>query len=191
MKNGIIFWFIAGLTTTAQAAWQLDNAHSQLHFISVKSNKVGEVNTFQKLEGAINDAGEVTLKIDLTSVDTKVQIRDERLQKFFFEVDQFPQAELTAKLDLSIVEALKVGEVLEQTVNATLILHGVAKELEAQVVVVQLTDSLLVASRSPIILNTEDFQLVKGVEKLAELAKLEAISYAVPVGFSLRFTQEK
>jgi hypothetical protein len=88
------------------------------------------------------------------------------------------------------ISALKIGETLVQPLTAKLSLHGSIKEFESQVVVVKLVaDNLLVTSQTPIILNTADFQLIDGVNKLAELAKLDAISNAVPVSFVLTFNK--
>lgn len=191
MKKLIILLVVYSLSMTVQAAWQLDNANSQLTFVSVKANKVGEVHVFQKLEGTVNDEGQASLKIDLTSVNTNVAVRDERMQKFLFEVDKFTHAELTAQLDMTKISALKVGETLVQPVVVKLNLHGTTKDLENPVVVVKLVnDSLLVVNQSPVILNTEDFQLIDGVNKLAELAKLDAISKAVPVSFVFTFNKQ-
>jgi polyisoprenoid-binding protein YceI len=191
MKKLIVLLLTTGLSITTQAAWQLENTDSQLNFVSVKANKVGEVSIFQRLEGTINDEGQATLKVDLASVSTNVQTRDERMQKFLFEVEKFSHAELTAQLDMTKIEALKVGEKLVQPLAAELTLHGSTKELESQVVVVRLAeDNLLVISQAPIILNTADFELVDGVKKLAELAKLDAISNAVPVSFVLTFSKQ-
>lgn len=191
MKKLITLLIICSLSVTVQAAWQLDNANSQLTFVSVKANKVGEAHVFQKFEGTVSDEGQASLKIDLTSVNTKVAVRDERMQKFLFEVDKFTHAELTAQLDMTKISALKVGETLVQSVTVKLNLHGTTKDLENPVVVVKLAnDNLLVVSQSPVILNTEDFQLIDGVNKLAELAKLDAISKAVPVSFVLTFNKQ-
>ena len=191
MKKLIVLLLTTGLSITTQAAWQLDNANSQLNFVSIKANDVGEVSIFQRLEGTVSDEGQATLKVDLTSVNTNVQTRDERMQEFLFEVEKFPHAELTAQLDMAKIEALKVGEKLVQPLEAKLELHGSTKELESQVVVVRLAeDNLLVISQAPIILNTADFELVDGVKKLAELAKLDLISNAVPVNFMLTFSKK-
>jgi hypothetical protein len=46
--------------------------------------------------------------------------------------------------------------------------------------------SLLVNSVKPVIIKAVDFNLVKGIEKLRQLAGLPSISTTVPVSFVLR-----
>lgn len=191
MKRLICFGLLVGFTATASAAWQLETANSYLNFVSIKANKVGEVNRFQTLEGTISDEGKAELKVDLTSVNTNVALRDERMRRFLFEVEQFSHATLTTQLVLEKIEALKMGESLVQPLKAELSLHGLTKELEFQALIVRLVgDKLAVTSQAPVILNTADFKLVDGVKKLAELANLDAISNAVPVNFLMTFVKK-
>ena len=80
---------------SAQAAWQLVNESSQLNFISTKASHIAEPHTFDLLSGSIADTGRVQLNIDLASVATGIDIRNERMQTMLFNVVTFPQAEIT------------------------------------------------------------------------------------------------
>ena len=94
---------------SANAHWSLDNAASTLSFVTVKAEHVAEVHTFDVLSGSIDDAGEVKIAIELASVNTMIQIRNERMQAMLFETNLFPDANITGKVDLEAISAMKPG----------------------------------------------------------------------------------
>jgi polyisoprenoid-binding protein YceI len=178
----------SALISSAFAAWELDNDNSRINFVSIKKGNVPELGRFTSLEGTISDNGETTLKINLASVDTKIQIRDERMREFLFETAQFAQATFSAQLDLSLLNALPVGGQGVQIIGGKLDFHGISKDIKADVMLTRLSPTKFMASTfAPVLLNAEDFQLNAGVEKLRELAGLPSISFAVPVTFHLSF----
>ena len=61
---------------TSQAAWQLDQAQSQLRFVSVKNGVVAEVHQFSQLSGNWADDGKVTVQIPVITLDTLIPIRN-------------------------------------------------------------------------------------------------------------------
>lgn len=176
---------LAGLGVQA-AEWQIDNAQSQLSFVSTKKVNVAEVHHFGMLTGGLSEAGEFDLAIDLESVNTGIDIRDSRMREFLFDVVDFPEANLVARVAPDFVNSLKVGESKASTVDGELSLHGQHQPLSFEVLVTKISETeLLVNSAKPLILNVSDFELVQGVEKLRELAGLPSISHAVPVSFYL------
>jgi len=176
------------LAMNAQANYQLDNATSSLNFISVKKNKIGEVHTFKQFNGSINSKGVAEVVVDLSSVQSNIDIRNERLKSMLFETGVFPTAKASAMLDISQLETIKTGQVLAMPIELTLDLHGKSKLIKTSVQVVGLTEgAFLVSTIKPIMLNALDFDLSEGVTKLMEVAKLPSISAAVPVSFSLIF----
>lgn len=172
---------------SAQAAdWQLNNAESQLSFISIKKGNVAEVHHFDRLTGSLSENGLFTVDIDLESVNTNIDIRDQRMREFLFNVVDFPAATLSAQVEPAMVAELGVGASRTATVEASLNLHGQTQTVAADVVVTKLNDNtLMLVSAKPLILNVADFALVQGVEKLQELAGLPSISHAVPISFYL------
>ncbi|MFV0275687.1 MAG: hypothetical protein ACK5HY_00645, partial [Parahaliea sp.] len=50
-------------------------------------------------------------------------------------------------------------------------------------------DLLRVVTTRPVVVNAGDFDLVKGIEALRQVAGLKTISTAVPVTFSLVFSE--
>lgn len=167
-------------------SWQLDNGQSQLSFVSVKKNNIAEVHHFDWIAGSVNEAGELAVEIDLTSVNTGIEIRDSRMKEFFFEVDAYPTADLHAKIDPAFISELAAGQSKPLAVDAELDFHGQKQSVNLALMVTKVSDKeLLVVSNQPVILNVADFDLVKGLEKLRELAGLPSISQAVPVSFYL------
>ncbi|MDO8827998.1 YceI family protein [Methylophaga sp.] len=170
------------------ADWDLDNADSQLHFMSVKSSSIAELHTFKTISGSLLDSGQAELVIDLNSVDTKVPIRDERMQSMLFDTANFPQATLTTKVDIAAVKALKAGQTLTQDVELQLDLHGQTRMLPAQLQVTALASGkLMVATTAPVIIKAEDFDLVEGINALRDEVGLPSITLAVPVTATLFF----
>jgi len=176
------------LSLPAHAAWELDNSQSWLYFVSIKAQDIGELNTFKNLMGTVNADGKVELKVDLTSVDTNIPIRDERMQEFLFKTTDHAHAVLTTQLDMERITAIKVGETEPHTVEVILDLHGEQQVITNTLLFSRLTDSkMLVVNQMPILINSAQFKLVAGIEKLRELAGLPSISKVVPVTFALTF----
>ena len=179
---------VAMLASPAFAQWKLDNDASSLNFISVKKANIAEVHHFQKLSGEVSDAGNIHLVIDLSSVETQIPIRNERVKTMLFEIAQFPVAEFDGQIDLSKVSALKVGDYLDMAVNGKLAMHGKTQDAKATLRVVRLKhDRVQVVTKSPIIINADQYDLAAGIDKLREIAGLSEISLAVPVSFALVF----
>lgn len=193
MKKLALFLSVLLLSSfqAATADWLIDNTQSQLNFISTKKTHVAEMHQFTIISGVFDDAGKLMVAIDLTSVDTSIDVRDERLKNFFFEVDQFSTARLTAQIEAGAVENLSIGDVSRVVAEAELSLHGEQQKLNVEAIITKLAaNRISVVSSKPLLLNVSDFALVKGVEKLRELAGLPSISHAVPVSFYLTLVKK-
>ena len=70
------------LAPPLQASWSLVNEASLITFVSIKKNSVAEVGHFKQVAGTIGDDGKVEMKIDLASVDTGIEVRDQRKRVF-------------------------------------------------------------------------------------------------------------
>lgn len=181
---------LVGLSLGAQADWQLEAEDSALFFVSIKSGSVAEIHRFKAMDGRVDKAGKLELVIDLASVDTAIEIRDQRMREHLFNTEQYAQASLTAELNASDYKGLKPGESVRIEPALTLNLHGQGQSLEASLTVTKAVDgSLRVNTRKPVIVNAGDFALTEGVEKLRELAGLPSIAQAVPVTAELVFTK--
>jgi len=183
---------LASVATSVSARWQLDNDASSMDFITIKKSKAGEQNTFHKLKGIIEQNGKATVIISLASVESKIPVRNERMQSMLFEVTRFPEATVLAEVDYVRIDSMSPGDTFVHPVKMKLSLHGEEREIETELRVVRLNeDRLLVSTVRPLVINADDFMLGKGVEKLREIAKLSSISTAVPVTVDLVFERMK
>lgn len=171
-------------TGSAQAGWDV-TASSRVGFVSIKNNSIGENNVFEQVTGSISDEGHVALSIDLTSVETGVGIRNERLQRMLFEVGKFPTAMVQATLSASQLDALKAGDNVSETVKVTVSLHGMSVDKLAPLSVGVSEDGLRVTSTQPIVVTAKDFGLESGVAALQAIAGLNAISQSIPITVDL------
>lgn len=173
---------------SAKADWELNGAQSKLAFVSVKNDSAAELSEFEELSGKITKSGEFNLKIGLDSVQTHIDIRNERMREFLFNTDQFPLANISGSLAEDTLKTLKVGQVHNVSVDLTVDLHGKSQVKTAQLQAVKLDDARLwVVTAQPLILNAAEFALQDGIDKLQELAGLSSIDSAVPVTVSLFF----
>ena len=186
----LVMLMLLGFSPLAIADWELLNDESSLHYVSIKSSNAGEVNSFQKLSGSVSDSGEVSLNIDLASVETDIPIRNERMQEMFFDVGKFAEANISGSVDLARVSELEVGDTYTDSITLKLSLHGVSKDVTSGVQITKLSnDKMLVTSLEPVIVNAGDYKLAEGIEALREIASLPTVSTVVPVTYSLVFKQ--
>ena len=186
-----IFCFVAVLflASSAAAHWELDNSSSTLSFVTVKADHVGEVHTFDQLSGDINDDGSVQIMIELASVNTLIDIRNERMQNMLFETNLFPQATISGEIDLDAVAEMDAGVSQAISVDFDLAIHGESSSYTADVLVTRTESGVLASTVKPIIVMADTHGLVSGVEALREVAGLPSISRAVPVSFNVVFEQ--
>lgn len=169
-------------------SWSVDADASSLSYVSVKSGEIAETNTFSGLSGTVGEDGSATLQIDLATVETKVDIRNERMRDIFFDVAQYPTATVTAKVDPAAFDGLAIGESTAQPLEATLTVKGVEAPVETQVSVTRTAqDRVLVTSTEPVIVYADALKLTDGLATLQQLAGLPSITPAVPVSFSIAF----
>ena len=189
LKSIFCFITVFFLASSVSAHWELDNNSSTLSFVTVKADHVGEVHTFDQLSGDINDDGSVQITIELASVNTLIDIRNERMQNMLFETNLFPQATITGEIDLDAVAAMDAGVSQAISVDFDLAIHGETSSYTAGVLVTRTESGVLASTLKPIIVMADTYGLVSGVEALREVAGLPSISRAVPVSFSVIFEQ--
>ncbi len=193
VKIWCVLLFVMGLSSAntlhAASDYVLDPDKSSLYFVSTKQIHVVENHTFQEMSGSISEIGSAQLRINLSSVDTGIAIRNQRVRDLLFEVASFAEAIVTLPVDTSGLAALGVGSSQTQAISASLTMHGVTAAVDTEVVVTRLsTTSLMVQSASPILISAGDYNLAGGVDALRNIANLDVISYTVPVNFTLVFS---
>jgi polyisoprenoid-binding protein YceI len=134
MKKWLVALGLAATVSVSAASaqtgsWQLDPNHSNAQFVARHlgiSNVQGE---FTKVTGAVQlneqdiSKSSVTASIDLSSVDTRVQMRDNDLKsEHFFDVAKYP---------IMTFQSTKIWKTGDGTTKMTgnLTLHGITKEV--------------------------------------------------------------
>ena len=180
-----------GVAGTAGAgSWTLDGSASKIQFGSVKNQYNGEAHFFDGLSGTVSADGMADVEIDLTSVETYVDIRNERMLEFVF--NQIGTAGLAAEFDMAAMEALAPGESLVQDVDVTLNLLGEEVAVFAPTFIMRVSDDkVIVTSDEMIYLATDELGIDAGIDKLQEIAGLDNIARSVPFTFRLMFTADE
>ncbi|MDC2887821.1 YceI family protein [Psychrosphaera algicola] len=173
------------------ADYKLDNDNSAFHFLSTKKQTTTEVHQFTQLSGTINKQGLASLSIDLNSVESNIEIRNQRMTKELFETNLYPQAVFTTQVKPSVYENLTLGEHTTTTIEGMLSLHGISQKITTEVMLVKgKNKTLTISTIKPLVINSDQFQLTGGIDKLKQLAGLSSISYSVPITFSLAFSHQ-
>jgi len=105
-----------------------------------------------------------------------------------FETFKFPNATVTAQLDKARLQALSDNKPVNYPLNVTLNLHGLTKQIAVPVTITRTTtNSVSVATTSPVVVQAEDFALTAGIARLASAAGGIQILPSAKVTFSLVF----
>ncbi|UTV29749.1 YceI family protein [Photobacterium atrarenae] len=190
MLHGLLMVMLLGVCPQVWAGWKLDNPRSNVNFLSVKNDAIIEPHYFRNISGSVTREGVVKVMIDLSSIDSQISIRDERMKKELFEVEGFPLATLTAKVDPALLTSMSPGKTQAFETEFTLDLHGKTQTLKARLQATGLENGgLLVSTTWPVILSSEPFGLDKGIEVLKNIANLNSILLSVPVNAQLMFVK--
>ena len=185
----LAFLLLTGAALSARADWYLDGESSRLSFVSSKNANVSEVQRFLVLHGKVDPEGLAQVEVELESINSGIPLRDERMRKELFQVEQFPDTVITTKIDLRPINDLAPGAQQELRLPLTVDLHGQRHTYNAELLATRLDDRRFqVVTLEPLVINAEDFDLAPGVEALRKMAGLSAISLSVPVSAVLIFT---
>lgn len=178
------------LTLGAQAeTWTLDPSNSRISFGSVKQKSIGESHSFSGLNGTVAADGTVTATIDLATVDTDIDVRNERMIKHVFK--NAPAAKLSAEMDMDALNAMKPGDAQTILVEGTLEFLGEEIPIDVDMFVMRATgDKVVAVSNDMIYLSTEELGIDAGIDMLKEIAGLEVITRATPVTIRLVFNSK-
>ena len=190
IKTLLNFWVLFLFSTPAFSDWNLINEESQINFISIKASDIAEIHTFKDLSGSVKNSGEVQVIINLSSLETLIPIRNERMANLLFETKIYPTATFKLEADLQTILLTEVGKSLDVTYRGVLELKSKQFSMPIKLSVTRLGDqSFSVRSSEPLLLNANRLGLSAGIESLRVIAGLPSISKSVPVTFSLIFRQ--
>lgn len=189
IRVGLLLTFVlAGLGSAQAQDWLLNAGASHFYMQTAKAGTVIEIHQFTGLDGKVTKSGDASVKIDLTSISSGVDVRDVRMRFLLFETYKFPNAEITAKLDMSKLQDLLTTTRIAYPLKFTLAMHGVTKDIEAPVTVTRISDkSISVATAKPIVITAESLGLAAGIAKLSEAVNGTPIIAAASFTFDLVF----
>jgi polyisoprenoid-binding protein YceI len=176
-------------SVSSVAALTLDKSQSSINFISTKNQHISEQHTFDNYSGQLDEQGKLTITIDITSVNTLIPIRNERMQKMLFNMSEYSVATFIAQID-SAVSKLKAGEVKRTTIAGEMTIAGNSAPVSFEVALIGLKNGGINATTTkPTIISATAFNLDDGVAALQQVAMLQSISKAIPLSFSATFSQ--
>jgi len=178
-----------GVSLSAQASWYLDGESSRLSFITTQNANVANKHRFLVLHGKVDRKGHAQLRIEMDSVNSAVPLRDERMRDQLFDFKHFPEAQITAQINLQPINELAPGAQVELRLPVTVSLRGKQHTYEAELLATRLDEQRFqVVTLEPLMLQAEDFGLQPELETLRKSAGLSGISFSVPVNAVLIFT---
>lgn len=129
VRNVLVFVMLASLAALAQtSSWNIDPNHTAAHFTVRHMGLSNVTGTFDKVSGTAQmdekdfTKSAVDAVIDVSSVDTRVQMRDNDLRSdHFFDVAKYPTMEFKSK------RIEKQGDGYKMIGDLTM--HGVTKEV--------------------------------------------------------------
>ncbi|MCR9279539.1 MAG: YceI family protein [Pseudomonadaceae bacterium] len=182
----------AGTQIKSPSHWLLDNERSSLSFVSIKAADLPETHRFTSLSGTVSDDGSARVSIDLASVDTGIEIRDERMREIVFApiaaAGSNATAVVTTQIDLAAIQALPVGSQRDEMVELEIEFGPVTLSQTAEMTILKMaSDEVVVTSRQPLLLNAGLLGIGEALDTLQALAGLPSISRAVPVDVQLTY----
>jgi hypothetical protein len=184
---------IAGLHTAGAQAmlnqdWVLDPHQSHLYLQTEKGDHIIEKHEFTRIEGRVGRDGDASLKIDLTSLETGIDIRNVRMRFLLFETFKFPSAEITAKLDKTKLAALPSAKRISYTLPVRVNLHGITKDFNVPVSIARESDTTVTVSTiKPEDVSADTFDFTKGLAKLSDAQNGIHIVPSASISFDLTF----
>ena len=117
------------IKSETKKSWSLNPEHSSISIITTKNNAISEVSQFKKFSGKINSDGQLSISIDMNSLETNIPIRNERMQKHLFQTDVYNTADIRAQLN---PKDLSLGV---HNISFDVDLHGVSAIMNAEFMV--------------------------------------------------------
>jgi outer membrane protein OmpA-like peptidoglycan-associated protein len=186
---------LAGAACSSAAAqdflnqdWTLDPRQSHVWMQTTKQETTVEKHQFTAVEGGVTRDGRATVKIELGSIDTSIDLRNVRMRFLLFETFKFPHAEIFAQLNKARLEGLAVGTTVQYPLLLNVNMHGVASQIETTVAVKRVNDTMVsVATVTPIVVTAESFDFAKGLVKLSDAVGGIKIKPSAEITFDLVF----
>ena len=169
--------------------WTLNGDMSNIAFGSVKNEYNGEVHHFSTLSGSVDAQGQVVVSVPLASIETMIDIRNERMRELVFK--NSPTATVSATVDMVALDKLDVGESMVAEIEGTLSLLGQEVALYSDLFVIRVgEDKVMVTTDGMLMLATDELSVDTAIDQLQEIAGLDSITRVSPVTVRLVFDSD-
>jgi outer membrane protein OmpA-like peptidoglycan-associated protein len=193
----IIVWAVVALTEGSQSAgaqdflnedWVLNPAQSNVYMQTEKLENTIEKHRFTSIEGNVTKEGDATIKVDLNTLDTGIDLRNVRMRFLLFETFKFPSAVVTAKIDKSKLSELATRTRINYPLRVRVDLHGIVQEFDIPVEIARINDTAVsVSAIKPVEVAAETFGFMSGIGKLADAMGGIRIAPSASISFDLTF----
>ena len=134
----------------------------------------------------MDEAGQVDVAVDLSSVETLVDIRNERMVEHVFK--NIATANVTAQMDMAALEKLGIGEDTVVEFDGSLAFLGQDVDVYTELYALRVSENrVLVTSNDMLFLSVDELGITPGIDKLQEIAGLDGITRAVPITLRMMF----
>ena len=169
--------------------WTLNGDMSNIAFGSVKNEYNGEVHHFSTLSCSVDAQGQVVVSVPLASVETMIDIRNERMRELVFK--NSPTATVSATVDMVALDKLGVGESMVAETEGTLSLLGQEVALYSDLFVIRVgEDKVMVTTDGMLMLATDELGVDAAIDQLQDIAGLDSITRVSPVTVRLVFDSD-
>ena len=170
--------------------WALVSSNSNFTIGTTKNATITEIHKFQKLGGFVRNNGQAQVTVNLLSVDTGIEIRDERMQAMLFSTAT--QAIYSATLPMETLRKIKAGNSKEFQLQGTLEMNGQSTRVPVTTKITRLhSGSYQVETVSANKIDVGQFGFSGGIEQLRAIANLMNISPVVTFQFKLEFAPKE
>ena len=170
--------------------WVLSASLSHVYMQTEKLEATIERHQFKSVEGSVTRDGDATIKLDLASLETGIDLRNVRMRFLLFEVFKYPFGVITAKLDKSRLQYLTdpKAPVKAYPITLSVNMHGIVNEIQTEVWIARTSDNTVsVSTVNPIVVSAESFGLTKNVAKLVDAVNGIRIVPSASITFDLVF----
>ena len=156
---------LALLAGSVHADWALDRDQSELTFLSDKNSGIVERHSFQSFDAQLSSSGAFEASIDVSTVETGIHIRNDRMRAMLFNVPNFPKATVTGAIP-EFSASTYSDRSTQLAVSLQVSLVGITQEVPARLSVVRdSTGGFSVQTLEPILLKASDFGLQQALKR--------------------------
>jgi hypothetical protein len=166
--------------------WALVSDSSEFTIGTTKNETITEVHKLQQLEGFVRNNGNARVSLNLLSIDTGIEIRDERMQAMLFTTAT--QAVYSATVDMDEFRKLEAGDSKDFQLQGSLEMNDRSTAIPVATKITRLhSGNYQIKTVSANKIDVGKFGFSGGIEQLRAVANLMNISPVVTFEFELEF----